>query len=82
MTDLATCVVKKMLHADWAWAEEEAMIDRCAATEAAVKTDHAEAVVWIRRASQKRLDIPRIDITEAADSNHPSSPPDGSHAGA
>lgn len=57
------------------------MIGDCAATEAAVKTDHAAAVVWIRRASQKKIDMLPIDIGAAADRSQPSSTPDEPHAG-
>ncbi|KAK9901312.1 hypothetical protein WJX75_005857 [Coccomyxa subellipsoidea] len=65
---------------DWAWAEEEAMIENCAATKAAVKTDHAAAVVWIRHASQKNIDMLPIDIGAAADRSQPSTTPDEPHA--
>ncbi|CAL8471107.1 g10649 [Coccomyxa elongata] len=55
---------------DWPWADEEAMWDRCTATEAAVKTDHAAAIVWIKGASQHPAEVPMVDVT-AVDVSRP-----------
>lgn len=59
------------MHADWQWADEEAMWDRCTATEAAVKTDHAAATVWIKGASQHPAEVPMVDITGGDESRPP-----------
>ncbi|BDA45295.1 hypothetical protein COCOBI_07-0820 [Coccomyxa sp. Obi] len=59
---------------DWPWADEEAMWDRGTATETAVKTDHAAAIVWIKEASQHPSEVPLVDIT-AVDATGPSAEP-------
>lgn len=62
--------MNKEVHADWPWADEEAMWGRCTATEAAVKTDHAAAMVWMKEASQQGREVPLVDIT-ATDASRP-----------
>ena len=58
------------MHADWPWADEEAMWDRCTVTEAAVKTDHAAAIVLMKAASQQPIEVPMVDLT-AVDETRP-----------
>lgn len=67
---LSTCV-KRYMHADWPWVDEKAMWDRCTATEAAVKTDHAAAIVLIKAASQQPTEVPMVDVSADDDTQPP-----------